>query len=338
MTVFWSVLTVIGLLGATEASAVNWNEGPYAPIGIGDQVERGTVWQRGIREPEFAPIVLAEARKSAKRGASGAARTAFDGRWSVVISTRSGSCEPQYRFGVRIINGNITYEGGGAAKAATTAIPLVFSVGDDPVRLGVVASLAHPGGNVTGINNFATELVAKRLELLREMVPAATRVAVLVSPSNAVSSDITVRDTAAGARAMGLQAPVLNADTSREIDAAFATLARERPDALFVDPNPFFVFRRVQLVNLASRLAVPTIYYDRVFAEIGGLMSYGASLTDSYRQVGVYTARILKGTKPADLPVLQLSKFELVINHQTARMLGLTVPPTLITTADEVIE
>ena len=165
-----------------------------------------------------------------------------------------------------------------AAKAATTAIPLVFSVGDDPVRLGLVASLAHPGGNVTGINNFATELVAKRLELLREMVPAATRVAVLVSPSNAASSDITVRDTAAGARAMGLQVQVLNADTSREIDAAFATLARERPDALFVDPNPFFVSRRVQLVNLASRLAVPTIYIDRVFAEIGGLMSYGASL------------------------------------------------------------
>ena len=151
-----------------------------------------------------------------------------------------------------------------AAKAATTTIPIVFSVGDDPVRLGLVASLAHPGGNVTGINNFATELVAKRLELLREMVPAATRVAVLVSPSNAESSDITVRDTAAGARAMGLQVQVLNADTSREIDAAFATLARERPDALFVDPNPFFVSRRVQLVNLASRHAVPTISIDRV--------------------------------------------------------------------------
>ena len=149
--------------------------------------------------------------------------------------------------------------------------------GEDPVRLGLVANLARPGGNVTGINKFATELVAKRLELLREMVPAATRVAVLVSPSNAASSDITVRDTAAGARAMGVQVQVLNADTSREIDAAFATLARERPDPLFVDPNPFFVSRRVQLVNLASRLAVPTIYIDRAFAEIGGLMSYGAS-------------------------------------------------------------
>jgi putative ABC transport system substrate-binding protein len=224
-----------------------------------------------------------------------------------------------------------------AAKAATTAIPIVFNVGDDPVRLGLVASLARPGGNLTGINIFTTELVAKRLELLREMVPAATRVAVLVSPHNA-SSESTVRDTAAAARAMGLQVQVLNADTSGEIDAAFATLARERSDALFVDPNPFFVSRRVHLVNLASRLAVPAIYFDRAFAEIGGLMSYGASLTDSYRQGGVYTARILKGTKPADLPVLQSSKFELVINHQTARMLGLTVPPTLITTADEVIE
>jgi putative tryptophan/tyrosine transport system substrate-binding protein len=224
-----------------------------------------------------------------------------------------------------------------AAKAAATAIPIVFNVGDDPVRLGLVASLAQPGGNVTGINIFAVELAAKRLELLREMVPAATRVAVLVNP-NAVTSESTVRDTAMGARAMGLQVQVLNANTSREIDAAFATLARERSDALFVDPNPFFVSRRVQLVNLASRLAVPAIYFDRAFAEIGGLMSYGASLTDAYRQVGVYTARILKGTKPADLPVLQSSKFELVINHQTARMLGLTVPPTLIATADEVIE
>jgi ABC-type uncharacterized transport system substrate-binding protein len=225
-----------------------------------------------------------------------------------------------------------------AAKAATPAIPIVFSVGDDPVTLGLVASLAQPGGNVTGINNFATELVAKRLELLREMVPAATRVAVLVSPSNAVTSQSTVRETSAGARAMGLEVEVLNADTSREIDAAFATLARQRFDALLVDSTPFFLSRRAQLVNLASRLAVPAIYVDRAFAEIGGLMSYGASLTDAYRQVVVYTARILKGTKPADLPVVQSSKFELVINRQTARMLGLTVSDKLLATADEVIE
>jgi ABC-type uncharacterized transport system substrate-binding protein len=225
-----------------------------------------------------------------------------------------------------------------AAKAVTTTIPIVFTVGDDPVRLGLVASLAQPGGNLTGNNSFAVELAAKRLELLREMVPAATRVAVLVSPSNAVTFESTVRDTAAGARAMGLQVQVLKADTSREIDAAFATLARERSDALFVDSTPFFLSRRAQLVNLASRLAVPAIYFDRAYAEVGGLMSYGASIADAYRQVAVYTARILKGTKPADLPVVQSSKFELVINHQTARMLGITVPPMLLARADEVIE
>ena len=175
-----------------------------------------------------------------------------------------------------------------AAKAATTAIPIVFISGEDPVRLGLVASLAQPGGNVTGVNTFATEVAAKRLELLREMVPAATRVAVLVSP-NAVTSEPTVRDMSAGARAMGLQIQVLNADTSREIEAAFARLARERSDALFVGSNPFFLSRRVQIVQLAARHAIPTTYAQRDFPEIGGLMSYGASVTDAYRQVAVYT-------------------------------------------------
>src|SRR5262249_43135119 len=212
--------------------------------------------------------------------------------------------------------------GGGAAavaaKAATTTIPIIFSTPEDPVRLGLVASLARPDGNLTGFNILVGEMGAKRLELLREMVPAATRVAVLVSPSNAATYESTVRDTAAAARAMGLQVQVLNADTSREIDTAFATIARERSDALVLDSTPFFLSRRSQLVILASRLAVPAIYIDRAFAEIGGLMSYGASLTDAYRQVGVYTARILKGTKPADLPVVQSSKFELVVNAQTA--------------------
>ena len=225
-----------------------------------------------------------------------------------------------------------------AAKAATTTIPIVFSVGDDPVRLGLVASLAQPGGNLTGINNFATELATKRLELLREMVPAATRVAVLVSPSNAVTSESTVRDTAAGARAMGLQVQLLNADTSREIDGAFAGLTRERADALFVLPDPFFIMRRVQIVQLAARHAIPATYPVRDFAEPGGLMSYGTNTVDAWRQAGVYTGRILKGAKPADLPVVQSSKFELAINAQTARMLGITVPPSLLAIADEVIE
>ena len=225
-----------------------------------------------------------------------------------------------------------------AAKAATTTIPIVFIVAEDPVRLGLVASLARPGGNLTGINFFTTELVAKRLELLRELVPAATRVAVLVNPANAARCETTLRDVEPAARAMGLQIQVLNASTSREIDAAFATFVRERPDALFVGTDPFFTSRRVQLAHLAARHAIPATYADARFAEAGGLMSYGANIADAYRQVGVYTGRILKGAKPADLPVVQSTKFELVINAQTARMLGLTVPPTLLAPADEVIE
>jgi putative ABC transport system substrate-binding protein len=225
-----------------------------------------------------------------------------------------------------------------AAKAATTTIPIVFVVGEDPVRLGLVTSLARPGGNLTGINFFSIELAAKRLELLRELVPAATRVAVLVNPANATTTETTLRDVAAPARAMGLQIQVLNASTSREINTAFATLARERPDALFVGLDPFLNSRRVQLVNLASRHALPATFSNRDNAEIGGLMSYGANIADSYRQVGVYTGRILKGAKPADLPVVQATKFELVINAETARMLGLTVPDKLLVAADEVIE
>jgi putative ABC transport system substrate-binding protein len=225
-----------------------------------------------------------------------------------------------------------------AAKAATMTIPIVFLVGEDPVGLGLVASLARPGGNLTGINFLTSELTAKRLELLHALAPTATRVAVLVNPANATTAASTLRDVAPAARALGLQIRVLETSTSREIDAAFDTFVRERPDALFVAADPFFLGRRVQLVNLASRHAVPATYGLREFAEAGGLMSYGASTTDAYRQVGVYTGRILKGAKPADLPVVQASKFELIINAQTARMLGLTVPPSLIAIADEVIE
>jgi putative ABC transport system substrate-binding protein len=225
-----------------------------------------------------------------------------------------------------------------AAKAATTMIPIVVMVPDDPVRLGLVASLARPGGNLTGINFFLGELTAKRLELLRELVPGAVRVAVLVNPTQPANTESTLKDVEAAARAIGLQIHALNASTSREIEAAFATFARERPDALFVGTDAFFTARRVQLVNLSSRHAMPTAYGTRDFAEAGGLMSYGANTTDAYRQVGVYTGRILKGAKPTDLPVVQASKFELVINHPTARMLSLTVPPTLLSVADEVIE
>jgi putative tryptophan/tyrosine transport system substrate-binding protein len=232
----------------------------------------------------------------------------------------------------------ITTLGALAAKAATTTIPIVFLAAEDPVTLGLVASLARPGGNLTGINFFALELAAKRLELLRELVPAATRVAVLVNPANPVTAESTVRGVETAARAMGLQIQVLNASNSREIDAAFSSLARDRPDALYIGADQLFTLRHGQLVQWAARLAVPATYSGRQFTNIGGLMSYAADITDAYRQAGVHTGRILKGAKPADLPVEQSTKFELVINHQTARILDLDVPATLLARADEVIE
>jgi putative ABC transport system substrate-binding protein len=222
-----------------------------------------------------------------------------------------------------------------AAKAATTTIPVVFIVAEDPVRLGFVASLARPGGNLTGINIFTIELAAKRMELLRELVPGAARVAVLVTATNA---ETTVRDVEAAARALGLRIQIFNVNTIREIDAAFATFARERPDALFVTGDAFLSGRRIQLAQLAAFHRLPATYAVRDYAEAGGLMSYGPSITDAWRQIGVYTGRILKGAKPADLPVVQPNKFELVINAGTARMLDLTMPATLLSTADEVIE
>jgi putative ABC transport system substrate-binding protein len=224
-----------------------------------------------------------------------------------------------------------------AVKAATTTIPIIFAVGEDPVRLGLVANLARPGGNLTGINYLNTELVAKRLELLRNMVPSATRVAVLVSPTGP-TAETTMRDVEPAARAMGLQAQIFRAGTSREIDTAFAAIVREQSDALYVGNETFFNSRRVQLVHRATLHKIPATYSQRQYTEIGGLMSYGTNVTDAFRQVGVYAGRILKGAKPADLPVVQATKFELVINAQTARMLDLTVPSSLLATADEVIE
>jgi putative ABC transport system substrate-binding protein len=223
-------------------------------------------------------------------------------------------------------------------KAATQTIPIVFGVNDDPVKLGLVASLARPGGNATGINFFAAEVAAKRLALLRELVPNAARLAVLVNPANASAAASTLKHIEPAARALGMQLQSYNAGTSREVDAAFAALVREGSDALFIAPDAFFTTRRVQLVHLATRHVIPAAYSNRQFVEVGGLISYGTSLIDMYRQVGVYTGRILKGAKPADLPVVQASKFELVINAQTARLLGLTVPDKLLVAADEVIE
>src|SRR5262249_19782251 len=207
-----------------------------------------------------------------------------------------------------------------------------------PGQARLVSSLARPGGNLTGVNFFGAEVVSKRLELLRELVPRIGRLAVLVNPSNATISETTVRDLEAAARGMGVQVQVFNASTSREIDAAFANLVRERSDAVFVSGDAFFTSRRVQLATLATRYVIPSSFSQREVTEAGGLMSYATNIRDTYRQVGVYVGRILKGAKPAHLPVVQSSKFELVINHQTARMLGLTVPDKLLVAADEVIE
>jgi putative ABC transport system substrate-binding protein len=224
-----------------------------------------------------------------------------------------------------------------AAKEATTTIPVVFIAAEDPVRLGLVPSLARPGGNLTGVNIFSAELVAKRLEFLREIAPAATRVALLVNPAGP-ATETTVREIELAARAGGLHIQVLNASTGRDIDAAFATFVRDQADGVFVDGDPFFTSRRVQLATLAARHMVPMISSTREIAEAGGLMSYGSNIADAWRQLGIYAGRILKGAKPSDLPVMQASKFELVINLQTARMLGLTVPASLLAVADEVIE
>jgi len=224
-----------------------------------------------------------------------------------------------------------------AAKAAAGPAPIVFALADDPVGLGLVASLARPGGNLTGINFFSAELVAKRLEILRELVPAAKRVAVLVNPAYP-DTQTTLRDLEPAARSLGLQIRIANASTSQEISSAFADIARERPDALFLGSDPFFTSRRVQLANLASRYMIPMTAGTREIADAGGLISYGSNIPEAWRQVGIYVGRVLKGAKPADMPVMQESKFELVINHQTARLLGLTVPPALLARADEVIE
>jgi putative ABC transport system substrate-binding protein len=223
-------------------------------------------------------------------------------------------------------------------KAATKSIPIVFIAAQDPVELGFVASLARPGGNLTGINFFGGELAAKRLELLLEMVPGAVRIATLVNPDKPIITEPTLRDLLAAARTMGLQIQPVNAVTRQDIDAAFSTLARARPDALFIGIDTLLTSRRVHVVNLTMRHAIPAIFPFREFTEIGGLMSYGANILDTFRQCGAYVGRILKGTKPTEMPVLQSTKFELVVNVQSARTLGIAVPPALLARADEVIE
>ena len=225
-----------------------------------------------------------------------------------------------------------------AAKSATTTIPIVFGAGDDPVRLGLVESLARPGGNLTGIHFFAQEAVSKRLGLLHELAPKANRMAVLVNPQNTISAEGTLREVPAAARRIGLSIDVLKASSSREIEEAFATMARERVEALFISGDGSFSSRSLQLATLATRHRIAASFNTRAFAEVGGLMSYGPDLVEVVRQVGDYTGRILKGAKPADLPVVQPTKFEFVINLTTAKAIGLTIPETLLAIADEVIQ
>ena len=225
-----------------------------------------------------------------------------------------------------------------AAKAATTAIPIVFAIGTDPVKAGLVASLSRPGGNVTGLNYMLAELGAKRLGLLQEMVPRAARFALLVNPTNPVATESGIKDVEAGASDIGRHIDVFKADTNREIETAFAALVQNRADAFVVGPDSLFLDRRVHLVTLATRHLLPAVYFSREFVEVGGLMSYGASSLARYREVGIYAGRVLKGEKPADMPVVQPTRFELVINLPTARTIGIVVPPSLLAQADEVIE
>jgi len=225
-----------------------------------------------------------------------------------------------------------------AVKAATKTIPVTFVVAEDPVRMGLVASLARPGGNLTGVNFVSAELIGKRLEMLHQMVPFAKRLGVLVNPSVKTRADATLKDTRDAANSLGLQTQAFESATPRDINDAFASMTRERIEALLVGNDPFFSSRRVQLVQLSARHGIPTAYAGRWYPEIGGLMSYGADTKEAFRQSGEYIGRILKGAKPAELPVVQASKFELVINAETARMFGIAVPSSILTAADEVIE
>ena len=305
---------------------------------------------RGTKQPALPVIGFIDAGSAAQRTMQvaafrkGLAEAGYEEGRDVAIEFRWA--EGQYgRFGElaadlvrRRVNVIVTLARATAAlaaKAATTTIPIVFGSGGDPVKEGLVASLSRPGGNLTGVNFFTVELVAKRMQLLRDLELSAKRVAVLVNPADPEGYQ-TVRDIEAAAD--GQQILVHGVSTGRDIDAAFASMAREKPDALLVGPGTFFNTRRVQLAVLAARHGLPAIYPVRAYPEAGGLMSYGSDIFDAFRQVGAYTGRILKGAKPADLPVMQSTKFELVINLNTARALGLEVPPTLLARADEVIE
>jgi ABC-type uncharacterized transport system substrate-binding protein len=322
---------VITLLGGAAAA--------WPPTAGAQQPQMPVIGFLEIRSPETIAERLRAFRQGLKEtGYVEGENVAIDYRWAERIDRLPELAADLVRRQVAVIATAAGFTTALAAKGATTTIPIVFSVSEDPVKFGLVRSLARPGGNLTGINLLGLELTAKRLELLREMLPPAARIAVLVNPANTANAQITLREVEAAGRAMGLQLQIFNASTSRELDAAFAAFGRERPDAVFVGQDAFFNGRRLQLANWAARLALPMISGSRDICEVGGLMSYGTNIVDTYRQMAVYVGRILKGAKPADLPVEQSAKFELVINAQTARILGLEVPPTLLAHADEVIE
>ena len=310
-------------------------------------------WPRAGRAQQQMPVIgflqAGSPEPNAQRVAAfrkGLSETGF-GDQSVVIEFRWAAGQANrlpemaadlVRRPVDVIATPVSTAAAVAARAATATIPIVFAVGGDPVKLGLVASLARPNGNATGINFFVDEINAKRLGLLHDLVPKAARIAVLINPTNTVSAERTLRDIPEAARTLGLQIQVFNASTSREIEAAFTTLVRDGADALFVIADTFFVSRRVQLVTHATRNGIPASYSAREFVEVGGLMSYAADALEMFRQAGGYTGQILKGVNPADLPVLQSTKFEFVINLQTARALGIEVPNSMQLLADEVID
>ena len=323
----------IGLVGGAAASSVAWPLAARAQLSTTPVIgflDLGSAAERTQQVSAF--------RKGlATAGYQEGQNLALEFRWAEGQYARFPELAADLvRRGVNVIAVPGSGTGALAAKAATTTIPIVFGVTGDPVKGGLVASLNRPGGNATGVNFFTAELVAKRMQLLREVVPTARRVALLVNPTDAENYESTLREVEAAAG--GQQVIVRDVTTGREIDEAFSSIVNEKADALLVAPGSFFNTRRVQLAVLAARHGLPAIYAARAYADAGGLISYGTDILEAFRQVGVYAARILKGAKPADLPVVQSTKFELVINLNTAKAMGLDIPPTLLASADEVIE
>ncbi len=292
----------------------------------------------GSAEPN-ASLLAAFRKGLAEAGYTEGRNVAIEFRWAHGENSRLEEMATDLvKRQVAVIVTPVATEAALAAKKATATIPIVFSAGTDPVKAGMVASLRHPGGNLTGINYMSAELSAKRLSLLHELTPSAARIALLINPANQVAAETMAKDTETAAEAIGRHIDVYKAKTSREIEMACAALVRDRADAVLVGADPLFLDRRVQIATLATRYLLPTVYYLREFSEVGGLMSYGASQSARYREVGIYAGRILNGEKPADMPVVQPTQFELVINLSTASAIGVTVPPNLLAQANEVIE